>query len=70
MISKFIHTLRFKCNGIVYETTIEDDTDAERWKENIKRVKAKIFGPVNIDVLSSETFTRDEYDSYRNKIKS
>lgn len=29
MISKFIHTLSFSCNGVTYNTTIEDDNDAE-----------------------------------------
>ena len=48
MISKYIHTLKFRCNGVTYNTTIEDDNDADHWKDIIKRVKIKIFNPVNI----------------------
>lgn len=70
MISKYIHTLRFSCNGVTYNTTIEDDNDADHWKDIIKRVKLKIFNPVNINVISSETFKREEYDSNRDKVES
>ena len=70
MISKYIHKLRFRCNGVTYNTTIEDDNDSDHWKDIIKRVKIKIFNPVNIVVISSETFKREEYDCNRDKVES
>lgn len=67
MFSKYIHKFTFKVANQVYTATVEHDMTPEEWKATLNRCKDKLFTPVGLTIISSETKKREENDSDLNK---
>lgn len=59
MVSKYIHYFKFTDGHNDYETKIENDDDAETFKNCVNRCRDKYFGPAGISVIEIKTEKRD-----------
>lgn len=48
MVSKYIHYFKFTDGYFHYEAKIENDDDAETFKNCVNRCREKVFGPAGI----------------------
>lgn len=67
MFSKYIHKFTFTVGNQVYTATVEHDMSPEEFKATLGRCRDKLFTPVGLTIIKSESEIRED-DSNRNKI--
>lgn len=60
MFSKYIHTFTFNVGSSEFTARLENDDDAETFKNAVKRCKEKYFIPAGLHVTSIKTIERKE----------